>query len=727
MLRNLSGRLIFIFIENLIIHIAHNGMKKLVATNTYFKLLLLIVGTSLFFLILYISLYLYTIQQEKEVYQSTYEQYSSEVASVFALNSKTHISTIKDVTYWTDLVRFTVTKDNNWFQNYIVKEFETYEVNYIGVYGLDRQLINKVSKSNLKSKDFIPKTAFDSLYKNKLARFYINIPEGVVEVFGATIHNSDDPKKVKTLPAGYFFMARLIDEEFITSLNRISNSSIKLVPALNRIDTDMESVVINQALMDWKGQTIATLIFERPFNLDFRSAKRVLYIIIFAFLINIAVYLYFSRRWVYAPLKMITRILETGEKDSIEQLKHEPGEFGYIGNLFDENINQRKQLEISKKKAEESDLLKSSFLANLSHEIRTPMNAIVGFSDLLQDKNLSEKDKEEYIRIIRNSGNNLVSIIEDLIEMSRIDAQQITPKLSGFDLNACCEEIYEAIKITIPKNRKIEFSFVRNQTSSLTNIISDKTKLRQIITNLITNALKYTEKGTVAFGYEVFEKQKRIIFKVKDSGVGIDEKNIKVIFDRFRRVEDDFSVEVSGLGLGLAICKAYVEMLGGTISVKSTVGVGSEFEFNIPLIYDTETVKEDESIVETAVDLSANHEKVILVAEDDNINFLLLKKILQLRNYSVLRAVNGQEAVTICSTNPAINLVFMDIKMPVMDGYAAFEKIKMFLPNLPIIAQTAHSSIEDKERVMQSGFTDYITKPLDKDKIFQVIDAAFKS
>ncbi len=702
-------------------------MKKLVATNTYFKLLLLIVGTSLFFLILYISLYLYTIQQEKEVYQSTYEQYSSEVASVFALNSKTHISTIKDVTYWTDLVRFTVTKDNNWFQNYIVKEFETYEVNYIGVYGLDRQLINKVSKSNLKSKDFIPKTAFDSLYKNKLARFYINIPEGVVEVFGATIHNSDDPKKVKTLPAGYFFMARLIDEEFITSLNRISNSSIKLVPALNRIDTDMESVVINQALMDWKGQTIATLIFERPFNLDFRSAKRVLYIIIFAFLINIAVYLYFSRRWVYAPLKMITRILETGEKDSIEQLKHEPGEFGYIGNLFDENINQRKQLEISKKKAEESDLLKSSFLANLSHEIRTPMNAIVGFSDLLQDKNLSEKDKEEYIRIIRNSGNNLVSIIEDLIEMSRIDAQQITPKLSGFDLNACCEEIYEAIKITIPKNRKIEFSFVRNQTSSLTNIISDKTKLRQIITNLITNALKYTEKGTVAFGYEVFEKQKRIIFKVKDSGVGIDEKNIKVIFDRFRRVEDDFSVEVSGLGLGLAICKAYVEMLGGTISVKSTVGVGSEFEFNIPLIYDTETVKEDESIVETAVDLSANHEKVILVAEDDNINFLLLKKILQLRNYSVLRAVNGQEAVTICSTNPAINLVFMDIKMPVMDGYAAFEKIKMFLPNLPIIAQTAHSSIEDKERVMQSGFTDYITKPLDKDKIFQVIDAAFKS
>lgn len=701
-------------------------MKKLLALNTYFKLLLLIVGTSLLFLILYISLYIYTIQQEKEVYKTTFDQYNSEISSLFALNSKTHISTIKDVTYWTELVKFTTSKDQKWFQEYIVKEFETYEVNYIGIYGLDRQLINSVAKSDLRSKDFIPKSVFDSLYKAKLMRFYIRIPEGVVEVFGATIHTSDDPKKVKTLPAGYFIMARLIDKDFIANLKLISNSSINLVPEARKSEQDFESVVIYQPLRDWRGQTIAELTFERPFNLDFKSAKRVLFIIVFAFLINVVIYLYFSRRWVCAPLKMITRILETGNQKAIEELKHEPGEFGYIGNLFDENNQQRMQLEISKKKAEESDHLKSSFLANLSHEIRTPMNAIVGFSDLLHDKNLSETDKNEYIRIIRNSGSNLVSIIEDLIEMSRIDSQQIVPKLSGFDINTCCLELYEAIKVTIPKDRRIKFVYVKSQNSLQKNIIADQTKLRQIITNLITNALKYTEKGTIEFGYEVDEKESRITFKVKDTGIGIDEKNIKVIFDRFRRIEDDFSIELSGLGLGLAICKAYVEMLGGAISVRSKVGVGSEFEFYIPLQYDTERLKENSIINDTPIDLKANHDKVILVAEDDNINFLLLKKILQLRNYSVIRAVNGQEAVTICSTNPAINLVFMDIKMPVMDGYAAFEKIKMFLPNLPIIAQTAHSSIEDKERVMQSGFTDYITKPLDKERIFQVIDTVFK-
>jgi signal transduction histidine kinase len=700
-------------------------MKKIVALNTYLKLLLLIIGTSLLFLLLYLSLYIYTIQQEKEVYKTTYNQYTSEVISLFELNSKTHIATIKDVTYWTDLVNFITTKNEKWFNTYIVNEFETYEVDYIGIYGLNNQLINKVATSNIKTQNFIPKSVFKSLYQSKLSRFYIQIPEGVVEVFGATIHPSEDPKKNKTLPSGYFIMARLINESFLQNLNKISNSKTKLLASSFLPTKDLESVIKYQKLEDWKGKTVAQLAFKRPFNLDFKSAKKILTIIIIAFIINVIVYLYYSKRWVYSPLKTITKILESGSQQAINELKSEPGEFGYIGNLFEENNNQRKQLEISKKKAEESDKLKSSFLANLSHEIRTPMNAIIGFSDLLNSKDLSEIDKKEYIKIIRNSGSNLVSIIEDLIEMSKIDAQQITPKLVGFDINASCKELFEYIKVTIPKEKKIVFNYIENPHPIVKNIISDKTKLTQVITNLITNAIKYTENGIVEFGFTVKEKDSIIEFRVKDSGIGIDDKNIKVIFERFRRIEDDFSVELSGLGLGLAISKAYVEMLGGTIRVNSKVGEGSEFVFSIPLKYDTTTIIEEKSVV-TTIDLEANHDKVILVAEDDNINFLLLKKILQMRNYTIIRAVNGQEAVTICSTNPAIDLVFMDIKMPIMDGYAAFEKIKTFLPNLPVIAQTAHSSIEDKERVLQCGFTDYVTKPLDKERIFEVIDVVFK-
>lgn len=699
-------------------------MNKLFNLKIYSKLLFLIIGTSILFIILYASLYAYTIQQEKEVYKITNNQFNSEVVSLFDLNSKTHIATIKDVTYWDDLVKFTHTKNKSWFDTFIGGEFESYEVDYIGVYGIDNLLIDKISTPRIKTVDFIPKQFLAHLYKQRLSKFYIKIPEGVLEVFAATIHPSSDPKKNKTIPSGYFIMARLLNQSFTTSLEKISSSRIKLVNANFTPQQDIESVIVPIKLYDWKNKIVAKLLFERPFNLDFRSAKKILFIIIIAFILKIVVYLYYSKRWMYTPLKTITSILETANEESIADLKKAPGEFGYIGNLFEENSNQRKQLIISKQKAEESDKLKSSFLANLSHEIRTPMNAIIGFSDLLNDSKLSEKDKAEYLKIIRNSGSNLVSIIEDLLEMSKIDAKQISPKLVSFDLNKCVQDLFDSIKVTIPAVKKIDFQVIYNPSPTSRNILSDEVKLKQIITNLITNAIKYTENGTVAFGYTVNEKENILEFTVKDSGIGIDKKNVSIIFDRFRRIEDDFSVELSGLGLGLAICKAYIEMLGGSIKVESTVGVGSNFVFTIPLQYDESTIEKTEQ--EVRDDFESNSDKVILIAEDDNINFLLLKKILELKNYTTIRAANGQEAVTICSTNPAIDLVFMDIKMPIMDGYSAFEKIKVFLPNLPVIAQTAHSSSEDRERVMQAGFTSYITKPLDKDKIFELLEKTFR-
>lgn len=699
-------------------------MNKLFNLKIYSKLLFLIIGTSILFFILYISLYIYTIQQEKEVYKTTDNQFNSEIISLFNLNSKTHLATIKDVTYWDDLVKYTQTRNKAWFDRFIGGEFDSYEVDYIGIYGLDNVLIDRIITPRIKTENFISKQFLLGLYNNRISKFYVKIPEGIVEVFAATIHPSNDPKKNKTNPSGYFIMARLISPSFIANLEKISSSKIELVNANFSKEQDIESVVVPINLYDWKNRVVAKLLFERSFNLDFRSAKKILIIIIIAFILKTVVYLCYSKRWMYSPLKTITNILETGNEDAIDDLKKAPGEFGYIGNLFEENSNQRKQLMIAKQKAEESDKLKSSFLANLSHEIRTPMNAIIGFSDLLNDSKLSEKDKAEFLKIIRNSGTNLVSIIEDLLEMSKIDAKQISPKLISFDLNKTIQDLYDTIKVIIPAEKKIDFYVLENPNPTVKNILSDEIKLKQIITNLITNAIKYTENGKVGFGYRINEKEKVLEFTVKDSGIGIDQKNVSIIFDRFRRIEDDFSAELSGLGLGLAICKAYIEMLGGSIQVESTVGVGSSFVFTIPLHYDEKVVVKTE--VEIREDFESNSDKVILIAEDDNINFLLLKKILELKNYTTIRAVNGQEAVTICSTNPAIDLVFMDIKMPIMDGYTAFEKIKVFLPNLPVVAQTAHSSSEDKEKVMQAGFTDYITKPLDKDKIFELLDAIFR-
>lgn len=694
-------------------------MKKFKNLNTYYKLLLLIIGTSVFFLLLYLSLYAYTIQQENEVFESTKKQFNSEVNSLFKLNSKTHLATITDVTYWDDLVRFTKSKDKKWYDSYILQEFESYEVDFIGVYDLNNQLIMNTNSSNLKTVNFISNDILSQLYKSRLTKFYLKIPEGVIEVFGATIHPSNDPKKNKTNPSGYFIMARLLNSKFIQNLERISNSKIEFANTNSSIENDNEFLIAPLNLTNWKNQTISKILFKREFKLDFKSTKKILCIIILAFILNSLLYLFYSKKWIYSPIKNITSILESENIDALNNLKKSQGEFGYIGNLFEENNNQRKQLEISKRKSEESDQLKSAFLANLSHEIRTPMNAIIGFSDLLDNKNLKEEEKAEYLSIIKNSGKNLVSIIEDLLEMSKIDANQISPKLKSFDLNACMHDIYETVRITIPKDKQIKFSIKESKHILSTYIFSDEIKLKQVIVNLINNAIKYTTHGNVVFGYEINETEGVVEFKVEDTGVGIDEKHLKIIFDRFRRIEDDFSAELSGLGLGLAICKAYVDMLGGKIMVSSKIGKGSVFNFTIPLKYNQSEKETKEIFTNNNTDLDSNI--VILVAEDDNINFMLIKKMLELKNHTIIRAVNGKEAVFLCTTNPSIKLVFMDIKMPIMDGYAAFKEIKVLFPNLPVIAQTAHSSVEDKERVMQAGFTDYVTKPLNREKLFELI------
>lgn len=668
-------------------------------------------------------LYLYTVQEERNFYKTTYNQYDKEVRSLFRLNSKTATATIIDVTFWDDLVRFTKTKDLKWYDKYVLSEFEFYDADYVGIYGLDKKVINRTLSSKIKSADFIPEEMMSVLYKSKLKKFYLKIPEGVVEVFSATIHPSSDPKKHKTAPSGYFFMARLLDEPFLNSLGNISSSKVNLGPEDRKVVGESDFVIVSLDLKDWKDDVVATLLFKRPFNLNYTNTKEILFIVVLVSLMNIFIFVYYTKRWVYNPLRLVKSILRTGSTKSITALRSFKGEFGYIGNLFEENSNQRKQLEISKQKAEESDTLKSFFLANLSHEIRTPMNAIVGFSDLLTDANLTENEKTEYLKIIKNSGNSLVSIIEDLIEMSKIDAKQITPNFKGLDLEKCITELYESMKVTIPKDKEIQFYILANPAKMESNIRTDETKLKQIIVNLITNAIKFTDKGFVSFGY-LENKEKEILeFTIEDSGIGMSKNYLKVIFDRFRRIEGDGATELTGLGLGLSITKAYVEMLGGEITVKSTIGFGSVFKFSIPLEYDSVV---NGVAAGKAMSFAGNQgNEVILIAEDDNINFLLLKKIIESKNHTVLRAFNGQEAVNICAENPAVSLVFMDIKMPVLNGYDAFEKIKLIKPGLPVIAQTAYSSLEDRERIVQCGFNDYITKPLDKEKVFALLDAIF--
>ena len=688
--------------------------------KTFPKILWLIISSSIIFIILYFALFYYTKKAEKQVYTDSVEQFNNEINKLLDLESKPILVAINNDTNWDEFVNFITTKDSKWFDETIGNELEIYDADYLGAYDADKNFIIRTPTPKIKTLDFIPKQAMDMLKTVGIKKFYLKIPEGIVEVTGAAIHPSDDPLKSKTKTSGYFFVVRLMDSNFLKDLEKITSSKIQFI-ANDKYPIDEENKInYLYQLRNSNNELIGELLFKRDFEVYFDNATTILYLIILTFIINLFINLYYTRILVYYPLNLVRNVLETGSKKSIKALKKTTGEFSYIGNLFEENSNQKIELINAKIKAEESDRLKSSFLANLSHEIRTPMNAINGFTDLIINTKIDENEKLEYLNIIEKSGKNLVGIIDDLIEMSKIDSNLITPNLTVVNLESCINELYETIKITINKEKAIEFSLIKSSKPAEFNVITDDIKLKQVIINLVTNAIKFTDEGMVTFGYEIDEKKQLIHFTVRDTGLGIDEEQHNNIFDRFKRVDSDISIKVGGLGLGLAISKAYVELLRGKISLKSKIGEGSTFYFSIPLNY-----SKIEHITVRPVNELENiktEEKVILIAEDDNINFLLFQKMMQGKNYQIIRAINGQEAVEICLNNPNMDLVLMDIKMPIMDGFQVIERIMPMRPNLPIIAQTAYSSSDDKIKIEEAGFSDYITKPLNREKLFELIN-----
>ncbi len=693
--------------------------------RTYPKILVLIFSSSLFFILLYGSLYYYTKQVEKQVFTNSKEQFDHEVNKLLDLDSKPIRVAINNDTNWDEFVNFITTRDTVWYNKTIGNELNIYKADYLGAYDANKKFIISTSSVKIKSQDIIPKQVMIALKKVGICKFYMKIQEGIIEVTGASIHPSNDPLKTKTKPFGYFFAARLLDNSFVEDFEKVSGAHLQFIDK-NYVDSEEEHTIFTVVkLKDVQGYTVSKMLFKRNFEVYFENTLNILYFIIFAFFVSLLLNLYYTRKLVYLPLDRMTHILETGDKKAISELKATTGEFSHIGNLFEENSNQKIELVKAKLRAEEGDRLKSSFLANLSHEIRTPMNAINGFTDLLIHTKLTPTEQLEYLKVIDKSGKNLVSIIDDLIEMSKIDSNQISQNYTSVNLESCLEELYETIKVTIPNSKKIDFHIIPNDKAAAYNVITDEIKLKQVIVNLVNNAIKFTAEGYVAFGHHIDEKKKKIIFTINDTGSGIDEHHHKHIFDRFKRIENDASIKAGGLGLGLAISKAYVEMMGGKITLESKVEKGSTFSFSIPLKYD----QEQHIIVQSVKSKSKTaHNKTItiLIAEDDNINFLLFQKIINDKNYKIIRAVNGAEAVEISLGNPDIDLVLMDIKMPIMNGFEALEKIKIIRPELIVIAQTAYASSEDEERIRTAGFYGYITKPIDRERLFEAISDVLK-
>ena len=385
---------------------------------------------------------------------------------------------------------------------------------------------------------------------------------------------------------------------------------------------------------------------------------------------------------------------------------------------INEELNQtNKELILAKEKAEESDHLKTAFVHNISHEIRTPMNSIVGFSGLLNKPNLLEEDRQYYTSLIIQSSDQLLSIINDIVSIASIEAEQEKVQENEININSICKLINDQF-FTRDTNPNVKFRLETSLADDEANIITDSTKLTQILTNLISNALKFTQEGFVNFGYTL--KDNFLEFYVEDSGIGISSEMHDEIFKRFRQVETTAARTFGGSGLGLSISKAYVEMLGGTIWLSSEAGKGSVFYFTLP--YNTVNAKVIPKLPINELIVEFAEPKTVLIAEDEDSNFILLEKLLADLKVNIIRAINGLEAIAVCKSNPQVDLVLMDIKMPEMDGYEATKRIKEFRPDLAIIAQTAYSSKEDKNKALGCGCSDFISKPFRKELLLSKIN-----
>jgi len=407
--------------------------------------------------------------------------------------------------------------------------------------------------------------------------------------------------------------------------------------------------------------------------------------------------------------------------------KSESGEIlGLVGVCRDitDKIKYEEGLKFQKEQAVEADKQKSAFLANMSHEIRTPMNAIIGFSDLLSKSNVNVSQRNEYLNYISSCGKDLLHLIDDIIDIAKIEADQIKIVKTNCPVNKIITEIQVTFEQEIKRKGKTLIELKNNKTIAdpALTIFSDPFRFRQILMNLLNNALKFTDNGFIEYGYTVINRKtinaqdnnqlKRYLqFYVKDSGIGMPADKLKLIFERFGQVEDSYSRNLTGTGLGLAISKKLVELLGGEIWVESVQNEGSTFYFTLP--FDTiemaKNTNSSQQVDKKNIDWST---KTVLIAEDDLMNFRLLEQSLLKTKINVIWAQDGEEAVEKSKNNKEISIILMDIQMPKKNGYAATQEIRQMGLTIPVIVQTAFAMSGEKEKSKNYGCTDFITKPI---------------
>jgi signal transduction histidine kinase/ActR/RegA family two-component response regulator len=388
----------------------------------------------------------------------------------------------------------------------------------------------------------------------------------------------------------------------------------------------------------------------------------------------------------------------------------------------EEKEKRADELIIAKEHAEESDRLKSAFLANMSHEIRTPMNGILGFAELLKEPDLTGNEQQNYINIIMKSGDRMLNIINNIVSISKIESGLMEISISETNVNEQIEYVYTFFKPEI-ENKRMQLSFKNGLPLTEAFIKTDSEKVYAILINLIKNAIKYSDSGTIKFGYIL--KNENLEFFVSDKGIGIPKDRQEVIFNRFIQADISDTRARQGAGLGLTIAKAYVESLGGKIWLESVEGIGSTFYFTLPYNGKLQEKNIKKEIVPTEETGNQINNLKILIVEDDEVSEMFISIIVKVFSREILKVKTGIDAIDICRKNPDIDLVLMDIKIPLIDGYEATRQIRQFNNNIVIIAQTAFGLTGELEKAIAAGCNEYISKPINQDYLIELIKKQF--
>lgn len=550
----------------------------------YYKLLFILFFTGLTFFVLLTLLYVNKQKQEKLIFDETEKQFSNEISTLISISGREIVQTVNDYTYWDDFYENVNKKDTLWFENNIGSILVSFNADYVCVFDTAFRMVYESANEDFNFRDFIKEETIRKLKDEKLMNYYMHFSDTILEISSGSIHPTNDPTRSFTQSKGYFYIVRNFNHYVIEDITGLLNAECIVSESSDTIKIKERFIFNSEKLLnDWQGQPTIIVNFTKKFEsleLFTRLSRNMFLMLIISLIFSLFVFQISLRSWVIKPLKLVLEIFKTEDQLLITRLKKYSGEFEILGFHFEQYIHQKQELIEAKEKAEESDRLKSSFLANMSHEIRTPMNGVLGFASLLKDSVNDEKERIDFLTLIEASGERMLNLINDIMDVSKIESGQMKAFISKTNIIDIVEYVYSFFK---PETelKGLDFVLRKDPLCNEFIIMTDKEKIEAVLINLVKNAIKFTNSGSIEFGFK-FEND-FLKFYVRDTGIGVNSEDARFIFDRFRKGNEKLKKNYEGTGLGLSISKAYVEMLGGKIWMESELGVGSVFFFTIPV------------------------------------------------------------------------------------------------------------------------------------------------